>query len=352
MTHPLTHILLSPPTPQVLNGSSTEALLSAVDPSDPSGPGLPALYPLFWRVGGEQCAIGWNNAFGQQPQGSQGDQGGADKNSSSNGGGSAGGIRPDGGAMGREWYGRLPGTVRALLHSLVSRGSSMSQHKPYPSATPSSLMWPPRGVGAAAAPLQGGSGGGRGATAAGWTWRLLPSPDPSGIIDRAEAADAAGDVGPPSALMGSPSALAVSARSMPPPRPDPPSSAPPPPDPPPPPPSADAWAYQGVSCSLALLGGGAEGPSEVGGGRMRIAAAAAGVWWELRCGLVDGQGRPINETAGGDGGGGGGEGEGGAPRASCGEAVRGPRAVVVVDKVQTGFLGATLSSFGITGEEW
>ena len=80
------------------------------------------------------------------------------------------------------------------------------------------------------------------------------------------------------------------------------------------------------------------------------AAAAAGGWWELRCGLVDGQGRPINETA--DGGGGGGEEEGGiAARASCGEAVRGPRAVVVVDKVQTGFLGATLSSFGITGEE-
>ena len=103
---------------------------------------------------------------------------------------------------------------------------------------------------------------------------------------------------------------------------------------------------------MALLGGGAEGPSEEGGGRKIMAAAAAGVWWELRCGLVDGQGRPINETTGGDRGRGSGEEEGGAARASCGEAVRGPRAVVVVDKVQTGFLGATLSSFGITGEEW
>lgn len=84
---------------------------------------------------------------------------------------------------------------------------------------------------------------------------------------------------------------------------------------------------------------------------MRRAAAAEGVWWELRCGLVDEQGRPINETTGGSDGGGGEGDDDDARRASCGESVRGPRAVVVVDKVQTGFLGATLSSFGITGEE-
>ena len=38
---------LGAPPHQVLDGSSTEALLSAVDPEDPSGPGRPALYPLF-----------------------------------------------------------------------------------------------------------------------------------------------------------------------------------------------------------------------------------------------------------------------------------------------------------------
>lgn len=37
------------------------------------------------------------------------------------------------------------------------------------------------------------------------------------------------------------------------------------------------------------------------------------------------------------------------PHSSCGPRFQGPRAVVVVDKVQTGILGATLSSFGITG---
>ena len=232
--------------------------------------------------------------------------------------------------MGRERYGRLQSTVRALLHGLVDRGSSLSQRKPYPPSSPLPPMRPPREW-AAATPVRPGrsNDGGEisGTVAAGWAWRLLPAP---GIANTAGRTTFAAAARSPSTPMDSPVAPTVSARSAPPPRPGPPSSAaPPPPDPPPPPPSADAWAYQGVSCSLALLGGGAEGPSEVGGGRMRIAAAAAGVWWELRCGLVDGQGRPINETAGGDGGGGGGESAGRGVTAAGGLRVR-PQTVLHV----------------------
>ena len=110
------------------------------------------------------------------------------------------------------------------------------------------------------------------------------------------------------------------------------------------------------------------------------------LWWEIRCFVVDGQGRPIEAPtteappsanppsdgaarrpqgaaasaslrASGVSGigraseGGGGDYEGGASgthRASCG-AAGGLQAVVVLEKVQTGILGATLSSFGITG---
>jgi hypothetical protein len=76
-----------------------------------------------------------------------------------------------------------------------------------------------------------------------------------------------------------------------------------------------------------------------------------GWWWEIKCNVVDGEGRPILETASeGSDGGGDAPSPGGGKRASCDTSVGGLRAVVVLEKVQTGILGATLSSFGITGE--
>ena len=74
---------------------------------------------------------------------------------------------------------------------------------------------------------------------------------------------------------------------------------------------------------------------------------------------VDGEGMPVNDTLSGgmaegatsifSSGSAGSLGLSSEGRASCGEDVGGLRAVVVLEKVQTGILGATLSSFGITG---
>jgi len=80
----------------------------------------------------------------------------------------------------------------------------------------------------------------------------------------------------------------------------------------------DAWKYETVGCSVGLRSGRGQ------------------QWWDVQCGAQDADGMPVNGTSDPD-------------HAECGAYFKGPQAVVVLEKVQTGIIGATLSSFGITG---
>ena len=79
------------------------------------------------------------------------------------------------------------------------------------------------------------------------------------------------------------------------------------------------------------------------------AGAGAGQWWALDCDIVDGQGAPPEEDDGGDGGGAGGPDAAAGGRAASPRGIRGPRLVAVLDRVQGGLIGATLSKFGVLG---
>lgn len=141
------------------------------------------------------------------------------------------------------------------------------------------------------------------------------------------------------------------------------------------------WAEQWVACNASLLaeeprGVAAEAAAEAasaerqllaGGGELALAAqqrhapalpsdmAAGAAWWRLDCATVDAEGRPVPDAAAASadprasstsGGGGGGGEEAGS---SCGGGFAGPRMVAVVERVQGGLIGQTLSKLGIAG---
>ena len=337
---------------QVLNGSANEVIIllpfNASDPSAPPGRDSPALYPLFWRVGGEQCTIGWDNAFGSS--GAAGGDGRRSNNTGSSNG--AGMARSTGGA---DWMG-VPHTNR-LLGRMLWETLGGALWSPIQATTTS-------GVGERATGSMTSTGA---ALAAGrmrpWRWSDKTEAVVQVIGLNVHSMDRTATSDPPSALSGDgplghdgPS-LSRSA----PPRPPPPLPPGPPSAPPSPPsaPSSDSWNQQGVGCSLILRRGGADDGDGGGEDASKAGPPVSGWWWEIKCMTVDGEGMPVNDTLSGgmaegatsifSSGSAGSLGLSSEGRASCGEDVGGLRAVVVLEKVQTGILGATLSSFGITG---
>ncbi len=78
-----------------------------------------------------------------------------------------------------------------------------------------------------------------------------------------------------------------------------------------------SWAQEVVGCWLSLRAGGGE------------------QWWRMECDALGPDGRTAEDRRQG--------------RAVCPRATDGLRLVAVLERVQAGLLGATLSSFGITG---
>ena len=81
----------------------------------------------------------------------------------------------------------------------------------------------------------------------------------------------------------------------------------------------EQWENQHVGCDISLAD-----------------SSRNDVWWQLQCQVLDDNDQPIDNSQRG--------------WATCNQGrVYGPRLVAVLERVQTGFLGQTLSSFGITG---
>ncbi|KDD75824.1 hypothetical protein H632_c483p0, partial [Helicosporidium sp. ATCC 50920] len=80
-----------------------------------------------------------------------------------------------------------------------------------------------------------------------------------------------------------------------------------------------AWVNAWVACNASLLRGERDD------------------WWRLECGAVGGAGEALEPPA-----------EGGRA-AECGRGLVGPRLVAVLERVQGGLIGQTLSRFGIIG---
>ncbi|KAG1661156.1 hypothetical protein FOA52_002531 [Chlamydomonas sp. UWO 241] len=336
---------------EVLSGARDSAIVTAVDPADPTGPGLPSLYPRFWRAGGESCVL----LFGMEVPGGRGGNGGgraggrgavssgSDSGSDSGGGDGSGGGSGGGG-----------GSASASASSSGSGGGSGSgSGSGRPGRALSALRTSPLAAVETAGTMGSSSGTTLGATGALDLSRHHRSPSPApGPHPKPEPS-------PEPALMPPHKPDPGPSPDSPDPSPSP-SPAPSPPPGPGPDQDPDAWAYEGIGCSLVLAraptssspGGGdgdyadddadaglrARGGS--GGARSGYGAGGgAAAWWEVRCGPLAGDGTPLAPDGGGGGGGG----------VDCGEGFRGPQAVVVLEKVQTGLLGATLSSFGITG---
>jgi hypothetical protein len=78
-----------------------------------------------------------------------------------------------------------------------------------------------------------------------------------------------------------------------------------------------SWGEERVGCALSLHAAGGE------------------QWWRMECDALGPDGRPAEDRRQG--------------RAVCPRATDGLRLVAVLERVQAGLLGATLSSFGITG---
>lgn len=83
--------------------------------------------------------------------------------------------------------------------------------------------------------------------------------------------------------------------------------------------SQEQWNAQYVGCNITL--------TDTDGGD---------AWWQLQCQVLDDQDEPVDNSQQG--------------WSTCKQGgFNGPRVVAVLERVQTGFLGQTLSSFGITG---
>lgn len=81
----------------------------------------------------------------------------------------------------------------------------------------------------------------------------------------------------------------------------------------------EQWQDQFVGCNISLA-----------------ASSSQAAWWQLQCQVLDDHDEPVDNSLKG--------------WATCGKGhFNGPRLVAVLERVQTGFLGQTLSSFGITG---
>ena len=81
----------------------------------------------------------------------------------------------------------------------------------------------------------------------------------------------------------------------------------------------EQWSNQNVGCDISLAD-----------------STRNDVWWQLQCQVLDDDDQPVDNSQKG--------------WATCNQgSFYGPRLVAVLERVQTGFLGQTLSSFGITG---
>lgn len=106
--------------------------------------------------------------------------------------------------------------------------------------------------------------------------------------------------------------------------------------------SGSNWTDQAVGCNVSLLHWGrlasSSAMSAVGAGWKRQAdkVEAADSWWRLNCTILDTAGQPIDFKAQPE-------------KSSCGKDAAGPPVVAILGRVQSGLIGATLSSFGITG---
>ena len=105
-------------------------------------------------------------------------------------------------------------------------------------------------------------------------------------------------------------------------------------------------------------GSGSQGSSSSGSKARRRAALAAaaaggGAWWRLDCATVDAQGQPVDPPAGTPAGAfsprGGGDAATAQGSSACGSDFGGPRVVAVLERVQGGLIGQTLSKLGIAG---
>jgi hypothetical protein len=179
----------------------------------------------------------------------------------------------------------------------------------------------------------GGGGGGGGGRQRSWAEALLPwRARGAGALTAAAAREAAAGVALDDAVdlrVG----CTVSVQ-----RDAPPEPPPPPPAPSPPPPGGGGAAARALSARRRGKGGG--GAASGGGGDM---------WWRFECAPLTGgarrpppprPSRPRGRAAAGDADG---------PLAACAPYVTGPPLVVVLERVQSGLLGAALSSIGITG---
>lgn len=83
--------------------------------------------------------------------------------------------------------------------------------------------------------------------------------------------------------------------------------------------SQEQWNAQFVGCNISLAD-----------------TDQGDAWWQLHCQVLDDQDEPVDNSQQG--------------WSTCRQGgFNGPRVVAVLERVQTGFLGQTLSSFGITG---
>jgi len=104
-----------------------------------------------------------------------------------------------------------------------------------------------------------------------------------------------------------------------------------------------AWADRWVACNTSLEGA---------GDAKQEHSSMTGVWWRLKCHLVDSQGNPadsLTERDSPEGAKNNSNTDGADGRATCGESFSGPQLVAVLDRVQGGIIGATLTKFGVIG---
>jgi len=96
------------------------------------------------------------------------------------------------------------------------------------------------------------------------------------------------------------------------------------------------WQLRGSDCTI-RMGMAAPFPTAAVACNASLANSKIGEqWWSIQCGLVDYAGQPFNSSS--------------HPEwANCSTTHSGPRVVVVLERVQGGLIGQTLSSFGIIG---
>ncbi|KAK9824077.1 hypothetical protein WJX72_007565 [[Myrmecia] bisecta] len=105
------------------------------------------------------------------------------------------------------------------------------------------------------------------------------------------------------------------------------------------------WQLRGDMCNVKTYFAysdpkpGAQGPAvldqKVGCNASLAGSDAQQVWWRLDCQVLDAADQPVNNTQNG--------------WSTCNTSHQGPRVVAVVERVQGGFIGQTLSAYGITG---